>query len=129
MPTDSPTIWTLGHSTRAIEEFLDLLRENKIETLVDVRHFPGSRRFPHFNKSELAHTLPNAGVRYEHLVELGGRRPVNPDSRLRRLHGNPGLPRRSGPPVGNRKQWPHRDHVLRSRLVALSPLDDRRRAQ
>jgi uncharacterized protein (DUF488 family) len=74
------TIWTIGHSTRTIEEFLDLLRKNQIEILVDVRHFPGSRRFPYFNKPELAHTLSNAGIRYEHLVELGGRRPARPNS-------------------------------------------------
>ncbi len=74
------TIWTIGHSTRTIEEFLGLLRQYQIEILVDVRHFPGSRRFPHFNKPELAHSLNKAGIRYEHLVELGGRRPVRADS-------------------------------------------------
>jgi uncharacterized protein (DUF488 family) len=74
------TIWTIGHSTRTIEEFIDLLREHQIEILVDVRHFPGSRRFPHFHKPELANALPAAGIRYEHLVELGGRRPSRPDS-------------------------------------------------
>ncbi len=75
------TIWTIGHSTRTIEELLALLQENRIEILVDVRHFPGSRRFPHFNKAELATTLNVAGIRYEHLVELGGRRKVRADSR------------------------------------------------
>jgi len=74
------TIWTIGHSARTIEEFIDLLREHRIGTLVDVRHFPGSRRVPHFNKPELADTLAGAGIRYEHLVELGGRRPVQRDS-------------------------------------------------
>ncbi|HEY1683518.1 MAG TPA: HVA1 family protein [Tepidisphaeraceae bacterium] len=74
------TIWTIGHSTRSIEEFLDLLRANQIEILVDVRHFPGSRRYPHFNKPELANYLTQAGIRYEHLVELGGRRPARKDS-------------------------------------------------
>jgi hypothetical protein len=74
------TIWTIGHSTRTIEEFIALLQEHQIETLVDVRHFPGSRRFPHFNKPQLAHTLGAVAIRYEHLVELGGRRPTRPDS-------------------------------------------------
>ncbi|HVC97455.1 MAG TPA: DUF488 domain-containing protein [Pirellulales bacterium] len=74
------SIWTVGHSTRTIEELIDLLRHVQIEILVDVRHFPGSRRFPHFNKPELHDTLAAAGIRYEHLVELGGRRPVRPDS-------------------------------------------------
>jgi uncharacterized protein (DUF488 family) len=74
------TIWTIGHSTRTIEQFIDLLRAQQIEILVDVRHFPGSRRYPHFNKSELANALSAVGLRYEHLVELGGRRRVKPDS-------------------------------------------------
>src|SRR5579862_3034491 len=80
MTIASLTIWTIGHSTRTIEEFISLLREHQIEILADVRHFPGSRRFPHFNKLQLARALSTAGIRYEHLVELGGRRPVKPDS-------------------------------------------------
>ncbi|HEY8751441.1 MAG TPA: HVA1 family protein [Tepidisphaeraceae bacterium] len=75
-----PTIWTIGHSTHTIAQFIELLREHQIEILVDVRHFPGSRRFPHFNKPELAQALADVGIRYEHLVELGGRRPAKPDS-------------------------------------------------
>jgi uncharacterized protein (DUF488 family) len=78
--TQHLTVWTIGHSTRTIEDFINLLREYKIQTLVDVRHFPGSRRFPHFNKPQLADALTAAGIHYEHLVELGGRRPTNPDS-------------------------------------------------
>jgi uncharacterized protein (DUF488 family) len=74
------TIWTIGHSTRTIDEFLDLLCQCRIEVLADVRHFPGSRRYQHFNKPELAETLSAAGIRYEHLLELGGRRPVRADS-------------------------------------------------
>lgn len=77
---DTLSIWTIGHSTRTIEEFVGLLRHYQIENLVDVRHFPGSRRLPHFNKGALDDTLVAAGIRYEHLVELGGRRPVRPDS-------------------------------------------------
>jgi uncharacterized protein (DUF488 family) len=74
-------MWTVGHSTRTIEEFVDILRHNQFEILVDVRQFPGSRRFPHFNKIAVQEALVTAGIRYEHLVELGGRRPVRPDSR------------------------------------------------
>ncbi len=77
---DTLSIWTIGHSTRTIEEFVDLLRHHQIEILVDVRHFPGSRRLPHFNKGALDDTLVAAGIRYKHLVELGGRRPVRSDS-------------------------------------------------
>jgi uncharacterized protein (DUF488 family) len=74
------TIWTVGHSTLPIEEFMDILRDNQIEILVDVRHFPGSRKFPHFGKVALQEALVTAGIHYEHLVELGGRRPVSPNS-------------------------------------------------
>ncbi|HUY32573.1 MAG TPA: DUF488 domain-containing protein [Pirellulales bacterium] len=77
---DAPAIWTIGHSTRTIEEFLDILRGRQIEILVDVRHFPGSRRYPHFNETAMRDVLRAAGIRYEHLVELGGRRPIRPDS-------------------------------------------------
>lgn len=80
MIVGSPAIWTIGHSTRTIEEFMDLLRQHRIEILVDVRHFPGSRRVPDFNKDVLRRALAAAGIRYEHMVELGGRRPVRPDS-------------------------------------------------
>jgi len=80
MTSGLPAIWTIGHSTRTIEEFIDLLRRHQIEIVVDVRHFPGSRRLPHFNKAALHRALAAAGLRYEHLVELGGRRPARPDS-------------------------------------------------
>ena len=80
MTIDSLAIWTIGHSTRTSEEFVDILRDHQVEILVDVRHFPGSRRFPHFNQILLRDVLVKAGIRYEHLVELGGRRPVRPDS-------------------------------------------------
>ncbi len=80
MTLGSPTVWTIGHSTRRIEEFIDLLQQHRIETLVDVRHFPGSRRLPHFSKEALHRALALADIHYEHLIELGGRRPVRPDS-------------------------------------------------
>ncbi len=73
-------IWTIGHSTRTIQEFIDILRHYQIEILVDVRHFPGSRRYPHFSEAAMRDALVAAGIRYEHLIELGGRRPVRPDS-------------------------------------------------
>ncbi len=81
MTANALTIWTVGHSTRTIEEFIEILRHNQIEILVDVRHFPGSRKFPHFGKDALHDALVAASIRYEHLVELGGRRPVHRDSR------------------------------------------------
>jgi uncharacterized protein (DUF488 family) len=76
----APEIWTIGHSTRSIEDFLSLLQEYKIQTLADVRHYPGSRRYPHFNKPALKQSLNDANIDYEHLIELGGRRPPRPDS-------------------------------------------------
>jgi uncharacterized protein (DUF488 family) len=80
--TDSPlTIWTIGHSTREFEEFVSLLRENEIELLADVRSFPGSRKFPQFDKESLELTLPANGIEYVHLKQLGGRRKVKPDSK------------------------------------------------
>jgi uncharacterized protein (DUF488 family) len=74
------TIWTIGHSTRSIEEFIELLRAQQIRNLVDVRHFPGSRRMPQFNSEALQDALAEHGIHYFHLVELGGRRRARPDS-------------------------------------------------
>jgi len=73
-------IWTIGHSTRSFPELIDLLNENRIELLADVRSYPGSRRFPDFNKEALAISLLEQGIEYAHLKELGGRRRVRPDS-------------------------------------------------
>jgi uncharacterized protein (DUF488 family) len=74
-------IWTIGHSTRAIDEFISLLKENKIQLLVDVRAFPSSKRYPQFNKDALAESLNVHGIHYEHFPELGGKRKSKPDSR------------------------------------------------
>lgn len=68
------TIWTIGHSTRSLQDFLVLLHSFKIELLVDIRSYPGSRRYPHFNKEALEVSLPLNGIEYIHLKELGGRR-------------------------------------------------------
>ena len=74
-------IWTIGHSTRAIDEFISLLNENQVKLVVDVRAFPGSKRFPQFNKDALKESLIARGIRYEHFPELGGKRKSRPDSR------------------------------------------------
>jgi uncharacterized protein (DUF488 family) len=74
-------IWTIGHSTRTIEKFISLLEEHGIKSLADVRLLPGSRRYPQFNRETLADSLGNAGIRYEHFPELGGRRKARSDSR------------------------------------------------
>jgi uncharacterized protein (DUF488 family) len=77
----SPTIYTIGHGTRTIEEFIELLRGAGIERLVDVRSFPGSRRHPHFGKDALAASLTEAGIAYEWERDLGGFRKARADSR------------------------------------------------
>jgi uncharacterized protein (DUF488 family) len=74
------TIWTIGHSTRSLDEFLDLLAANSIEAIADVRRFAGSRRYPHFGQEALHKTLTESGVTYVPLPELGGRRRPRPDS-------------------------------------------------
>lgn len=73
-------IRTIGHSTRALEEFIALLNENEIAALADVRQFPGSKRYPHFNSENLSKSLAREGIEYFHFLDLGGRRKVQPDS-------------------------------------------------
>ena len=73
-------IYTIGHSTREIDEFVELLKLNKIEALIDVRKLPGSKKYPHFNQEELSISLGSAGILYIYLKELGGRRKANKDS-------------------------------------------------
>jgi uncharacterized protein (DUF488 family) len=80
MEQEPLAIWTIGHSTRTIEEFIELLKAHHIGALVDVRHFPGSRRYPHFNKERLADSLAKAGIQFHHLPGLGGRRRARSDS-------------------------------------------------
>jgi len=73
-------IWTIGHSTRTSEKFLELLKAHGIEVLVDVRTYPGSRRYPQFNREELSEYLRRHGIEYKHERRLGGRRAPRPDS-------------------------------------------------
>ena len=79
--SEPPPLWTIGHSTRAIEVFVALLTSNAISSLVDVRSYPGSRRFPQYDKARLSTTLAATGIDYHHLAQLGGRRPLLPHSR------------------------------------------------
>lgn len=74
-------IWTIGHSTRTIDEFLELLAVNEIQVLADIRRFPGSRKYPHFNQDALARSVTQAGSEYIEFPELGGRRRTRKDSR------------------------------------------------
>jgi len=68
------TLYTIGHSTRSWEEFVGVLQAHSVVTLADIRSFPMSRRWPHFNREFLERTLPEAGTRYVWLPALGGRR-------------------------------------------------------
>jgi uncharacterized protein (DUF488 family) len=73
-------IWTIGHSTLSISQLIEKLRSFEIKVLADVRSFPGSRRYPHFNRERLSVSLADAGIEYQHFPELGGRRRARPDS-------------------------------------------------
>jgi uncharacterized protein (DUF488 family) len=74
-PTDdSVTIWTIGHSTSPIDQFIALLAEHAITAVADVRRFPGSRRHPQYGAEALTAALARAGVQYVPFPELGGRR-------------------------------------------------------
>ena len=67
-------VTTIGHGTRSADELVETLHEAGVETLVDVRRFPGSRRNPQFNQAALAAELDRAAIAYVHLPDLGGRR-------------------------------------------------------
>lgn len=77
---DNKTIWTIGHSNRTIETFIDILHSHNIQLIVDVRQFPGSKKYPYFNKEQLQISLKENNINYEHLVQLGGRR------KLQKIH-------------------------------------------
>jgi len=67
-------LYTIGHSTRSIDELIAALRAHEIQTLVDIRAFPMSRRLPQFNRESLEKSLPEAGIRYLWMKALGGYR-------------------------------------------------------
>jgi uncharacterized protein (DUF488 family) len=71
-------VFTIGHGARPVEELLACLGEAGVETLIDVRRFPGSRRNPQFNQGPLAESLTGVGIAYRHAEELGGRRSNEP---------------------------------------------------
>ncbi|HYF68877.1 MAG TPA: DUF488 domain-containing protein [Ohtaekwangia sp.] len=78
---DEKLVYTIGHSTHSAEDFLALLKSFGIEQLIDIRRYPGSRRYPHFNKEALAASLSGHNIDYIHLEQLGGRRTTRPDSK------------------------------------------------
>src|SRR5262245_13835185 len=70
----SGELFTIGHSTHSIDEFLALLASHGIRVLADIRRFPGSKRLPQFNQGKLVSALKDAGVEYHWIESLGGRR-------------------------------------------------------
>ena len=97
------TLYTIGHSTRTLDELVSALKAHDIETLVDIRAFPMSRRLPHFNRESLENELPKHGIRYVWMKALGGYRKDDAQrlaphcaaqrelSQLRRLHTYSGV--------------------------------------
>ncbi|HEX6587517.1 MAG TPA: DUF488 domain-containing protein [Longimicrobiales bacterium] len=78
--TEAQPLFTIGHSTRELDEFIGLLRTHGITRIVDVRRYPGSRRYPHFGSEALRDSLRAAGIDYRHAPDLGGRRRPAADS-------------------------------------------------
>ena len=75
------TLYTIGHSTRTLNEFVAALKAHDIKTLVDIRAFPVSRRLPHFNRESLESELPKHGIQYVWMKALGGyRKKIRNDS-------------------------------------------------
>jgi uncharacterized protein (DUF488 family) len=111
-------IFTIGHSTHGAEEFLRLLRGQRIEAVADVRRWPSSRRLPHFNAGALVETLRREGIAYLELGEaLGGRRRPRPDT-----------PNTGWRVAGFRGYADHMDSAeFRSALAALEDLGRERR--
>jgi len=81
MNAEAKEVWTIGHSTRTLEHFVEMLQSFNIKMLVDVRSFPGSKRYPQFNKENLETSIPGNNIGYVHLRSLGGRRPAKKESK------------------------------------------------
>lgn len=75
-----PSLFTVGHSTFAADEFAAMLTAHRVALVADVRRYPASRRHPQFNRDALAKALATIGIAYLHFPELGGRREPKPDS-------------------------------------------------
>jgi hypothetical protein len=120
-------IYTIGHSTRDIDEFVEMLQSFEIKTLVDIRRFPGSRKYPHFNQETIKKTLTDSGINYIHLEGLGGRRKEIDKSGKSRWRNSSFrsyaayMETHEFRTYGYRKSYPYRLYVFGSCLVALSP--------
>ncbi len=80
MKTSSTLIFTVGHSTRSLDELVEILRAHGVERLVDVRTIPRSRHNPQFNRESLSKALHNRRLSYRHMKALGGLRHARTDS-------------------------------------------------
>lgn len=80
IPVGTSALFTVGHSNHPIERFVAILQAHGIERVIDVRRFPVSRKWPHFDAESLSKSLPAAGIDYAGMPELGGRRKPRPDS-------------------------------------------------
>ena len=80
LPTNEGRVFTIGHSTRSIDDFITTLNAYRIEEVVDIRTIPKSRHNPQFNKDTLPDSLKDAKIKYLHLPKLGGLRRPRPDS-------------------------------------------------
>lgn len=80
MAKKNKRIYTIGHSTRSLEEFIAILKHYQIKVLADIRSMPGSRRVPQYNKENLEPALAAENIQYVHFKELGGLRPTKKDS-------------------------------------------------
>ncbi len=83
MKEEIKTIWTVGHSTRSLEDLVVMLHSFNIELIADIRSYPGSRKFPQCIKEALEISLPQNNIQYLHIKEPGGRRKANPGSKYR----------------------------------------------
>lgn len=81
-------IYTIGHSTHSLDEFLNMLRSFDIKILADIRSLPGSRRFPQFDMENIKISLEETGIQYIHLADLGGRRKMKKDSKNNRWNND-----------------------------------------
>jgi uncharacterized protein (DUF488 family) len=77
---DAPLVCTIGHSDRPLDQFIDLLRENAVDCVLDIRTVPRSRHNPQFNRDTLPESLAQAGIGYRHIAGLGGLRHARADS-------------------------------------------------
>ena len=82
------TIYTIGHSTHPITEFLEMLHSFDIKLIADVRKLPGSRKYPQFDQENLKVSLKESGIEYVHMIDLGGRRKVKKDSKNTRWNND-----------------------------------------